>query len=92
MRRVGVLAVFLAMALGLWAGVAVADKIVTITGEVTDNFEIITADGDLYEVSENEQGDALMDHVGETVEAKGTLTEQDGIKTITIASFKVISQ
>jgi len=34
----------------------------------------------------------LMEHVGETVEAKGTLMEDAGVKTISITDFKVVNQ
>ena len=65
---------------------------ITIKGEVTEAFQIITTDGDVYDVDDNEKGDALMSHVGEKVEVKGTLMEEGGSKSITVIDFKVLDE
>jgi hypothetical protein len=64
----------------------------SITGTVTEEFQIATEDGDVYDVTENEKSDELMEHVGETVTVTGTLSEKDGAQTITIMEFKVVDK
>ena len=63
---------------------------VTITGEVTEDYQIITNNGEVYDIGEGDQGDALMENVGKLVEVTGILTEEDGIKTITVTHFNVV--
>lgn len=61
----------------------------TITGEVGYAYEIITDDGTVYSIVENEKGDELAAMVGETVQVTGTVQDEDGEKTITVESFIV---
>ena len=65
---------------------------VTVTGEVNDDFQIITDTGDVYDVAEDEKGESLAANVGKKVVVQGTLMEEDGIKTIVVASFKVLDE
>lgn len=85
--------IILAMAcLVLWAIAPVLAGEGTITGKVTEDLQIITTDGDVYDASASEKSDELMAHVGKTVEATGTLSEEDGGKTITVTQFKVVGE
>ena len=61
----------------------------TITGEVGYAYEVITDDGTVYSIVENEKGDELAAMVGETVQVTGTVQEEDGEKTITVESYVV---
>ena len=65
---------------------------VTITGRVTEDFQIITNDDEAYDVNDNEISGELMEHVGETVRATGTLSEEDDAKTITVTDFTVLEE
>ncbi len=69
--------------------VAVAGD-VTISGEITDNYQIVTETGDVYDVTDDEKGEELAENVGKKVVVQGTLMEEEGIKTITVTSFKVV--
>ena len=64
----------------------------TITGEVNDANQIVTPNGDVYEVLETEKGAELAANIGKTVEVQGTVAESDGLKTIDVAAFKLIEQ
>ena len=65
---------------------------VTITGQVTEDGQIIATDGEIYDVSSNEKADELMDQVGKTIEATGTLAEESGVKSIMVTQFKVLEK
>ncbi len=64
----------------------------TITGKVTEDFQIVTNDGELYDVNDNEKSEDLMEHVGKTVKATGTLSEEEGAKSITVIDFTVVEE
>jgi hypothetical protein len=64
----------------------------SITGMVTEEFQISTSDGEIYDVTENEKSGELMEHVGKTVTVTGTLSEEGGAKTITVMEFKVVDK
>lgn len=70
-------------------GIAVAGD-VTVSGEMTDDYQIVTATGDVYEVTDDEKGGELAENAGKKVVVQGTLMEEEGIKTITVTSFKVV--
>ncbi len=72
----------------LWAADAV------VTGEVDDQFQIVSTEGDFYVVADSEKGQELVtQHIGEMVEVVGTITysDEDDMKIIDVKSFKVIA-
>jgi hypothetical protein len=62
----------------------------TIIGKVNDNYQIVTADGSIYEVEGNAQGDEVVNLVGRQVKATGIVEESDAMNIITISSYEVI--
>ena len=64
----------------------------TIIGKVNDNYQIVTADGSIYEVEGNAQGDEVVNLVGRQVRATGIVEESDAMNIITISSYEVIGQ
>ena len=89
MKVKSIVAVFLVFMLLLATGMAFAEDM-TITGEINDASQIVTAGGDVYDVVDDEKGADLAANIGKTVEVKGTLAEQDGVKSITVIEFKVL--
>lgn len=89
MKVKSIVAVCLVFMLLLATGMAFADDM-TITGEINDASQIVTASGDVYDVVDDEKCAALAANVGKTVEVKGTLAEQEGVKSITVIEFKVL--
>jgi hypothetical protein len=64
-----------------------------IVGDVDSESQLITSDGEIYVLADTEKGRELSsDYVGETVEVKGSVAyeEEDDLKIITVASFKVV--
>ena len=70
-------------------GLAMAGD-VTVSGELTDSYQIVTETGDVYDVTDDEKGEELSEYVGKKVVVQGALKEEEGIKTITVTSFKVV--
>ena len=87
-----VLSVLAAACFLLWTATPLLAGEGTITGTVTEDAQIITIDGEIYAVSENETSEDLMEHIGKTIEATGTLTEEDGENTIIVNQFKVLEE
>ncbi|MDA8142077.1 MAG: hypothetical protein M0036_25800 [Desulfobacteraceae bacterium] len=64
----------------------------TLIGKVNDNFQLVTSD-QVYEIADTAEGNDLAEnHVSAKVKVTGTLEERDGMKIITVISFKVISE
>lgn len=64
---------------------------ITIKGEVNDNYQIVTENGQIYEVADTEKGnDVVLQHIGKIVKISGTINESDeGEKIITVISYEV---
>lgn len=66
---------------------------VTIVGTVNDYYQIVTEDGKIYTVEENEKGFKLIDEcVGKQVKATGTVEETEDMKIFTVTSYEVIGE
>ncbi|UCH23299.1 MAG: hypothetical protein JSU83_08880 [Deltaproteobacteria bacterium] len=82
----------LLMALSFADVVPVIAKNVTIVGEINEEYQIV-ADGVVYEVASNELGDYLVrNHISAKVKVSGTVSEQEGIKIITVSSFELLAE
>lgn len=64
-------------------------KPITISGKINEELQIITDDGKVYEIVEDEIGIEVGDHVGKIIQATGTLEEIDDYNFITINSYEV---
>lgn len=88
------LMVFIAMPVGS----AVADNSATqeaentakIIGTVNDSYQVVSDNGQTYDIEVNDPGNELVDHVGKQVEVIGTVEEVDGIKSINVQSYKIL--
>ena len=65
---------------------AFADK-VSVVGKVNDNYQIVGEDGTVYEVADTDMGNEMLNNIGKTVEATGTISEEDGHKFITVTAY-----
>jgi hypothetical protein len=92
MKRQMILTGLVAAALILWLAAPSTASEITIKGEVTEELQIVTTDGDVYDVYDSEKGEDLLSHVGEKVEVKGTLVEEDGSKSISVIEFKILDE
>jgi len=64
---------------------------ITIGGTVNDKYQIVSEDGQIYEVAESEKGDeVVLQNIGKIVKISGTIEESDeGDKIITVISYEV---
>ncbi len=74
-------------------GHAAATEEVTISGTVTDNFELETDDGLLLAIEPNRLGmELISNHVWSYVEVNGTMIEAKDRKAIRIKSYRIIEK
>ena len=69
-----------------------AEQEIMITGTINDANQLVDKDGQTFGVADNEQGNELLTHVGETVEVKGTVMESEGQKQIDVSAYKIIKE
>ncbi len=81
-----------ALVLMLAAPVLAAEVEMTIIGEVNDSYQIVTDQGDVYEVADTDVGNDLLNNIGKKVEITGTVADEEGVKTITVASYLVLEE
>ena len=74
------------------SGIAVAESEVSISGVVNEDGQLVDDGGMFYDIAENDEGNEVMEMVGQKVSVKGTVVEAEGTKIITISSFKVIEE
>ena len=87
---VGILAVLLGLILVLAAPVLATE--VTVIGKVNDSYQIETDQGDVFEVADTDVGNELLSHIGKKVEVTGTVSEELGIKIITVGVYVVLEE
>ena len=75
----------------MFAGFAIGGN-VTIVGTVNDEYQIVDEAGTVYDVEDNEKGQEITEHVGQKIQVKGTVMEDEDGKMITITSYTVIEE
>jgi hypothetical protein len=76
----------------LTSGVYASGKMVTITGTVNTDYEIVTDDGQAYEVAENLKGKEVVELIDSKVRVHGSVTEVQGVKKIRVTSYEVLEK
>ncbi len=74
------------------SGIVVAGSEVSILGMINEDGQLVDNDGMAYDIAENDEGNEVMEMVGQKVTVKGTVMEADGTKMITITSFKIMEE
>lgn len=64
----------------------------TVIGTVNDLFQVVTDNGEKYDIGEGETGDSLLQNVGRKVKVVGILLEEAGMKTIDVLSYSVLEE
>lgn len=88
-RRVLLVEICALLCCGVMCVVVVLGAELTITGTVTKE-GIVSDDGKMYAVSEDQRGNELLKLVDRKVEVRGTVEEGEGEKIITVIQFVVI--
>ena len=72
---------------------AMAAEQVTIQGEVNDSYQIVDANGQVYEVADTVQGNALVEnHIGEKAKVTGTVEQDQDVKIISVTTFEILAE
>jgi len=74
------------------SGTAISGETMIITGIVNEDYQIVSDDGQIYDVADTEEGAEVVDLVGKKVKVMGTVDESDEKKVITITSYEVIEE
>lgn len=85
-----VLLVCLLVAMG--AGMAVAQDNMTISGTINDADQLVSEDGQTYDIADTDQGAALLENAGQKVKVTGAVEASGDLKTITVESFEVVQE
>ena len=88
MKKVTALIVFVGLC--LITQTVFSSEMVTLLGTVSENFQLITDSGEIYEIAENPQREALIEFVGKRVEVEGQISNSDDNVIIKISSFIVL--
>ena len=71
-------------------GTGYSGDMTSISGKVTAENKLVTDDGQVYDIANTKGGESLLQNIDKTVEVKGTVSEKDGKKEITVNSFRVV--
>lgn len=90
MKKVALISLLTLTMMVFGAGGGLAAEMVTIQGQVTEDNQLMDEEGNVFVIAETEEGMQVMDMVGQKIEVRGTLTEEEGVKEITVESYSVI--
>ena len=74
----------------LWTDVLAGQ--VTIKGTVNEEGQIVTDDGEIYEVADTELGSEVVTLVGVKVLVMGTVEETEGKNVVTVTAYQVLDE
>ena len=74
------------------SGISVAGSQVSISGVINEDGQLVNDDGMTFDIADNDEGNEVMEMVGQKVAVKGTVMESEGTKIITITEFKLLEE
>ncbi len=74
------------------SGIAVAGSQVSISGVINEDGQLVDNNGITYDIADNDEGNEVMEMVGQKVAVKGTVMETEGTKIITVTEFKLLEE
>lgn len=83
---------FLGIVLVAFGAGIVSAQMVTITGTVNDDNQIVVDEDTVYTIGDTAKGDELLENVDRKVQVTGNVEEQDGEKVIFVTSYKVLEE
>jgi len=63
---------------------------VTIVGTMNAFDQLIDEDGTVYEIDITDAGNELVEEVGKKVEATGLVEQLEGIKTLSVSTYRIL--
>ena len=67
-------------------------RTITVTGIINEDYQLVTAQGVVYEIAETEAGDVMVQYIGEEVMAKGTELRVDDQRVLSVVSFEFVEK
>jgi hypothetical protein len=91
MRKGWVVLIFAMLALSPLSGLA--NEVVSIEGEVNDNYQLAVGNGQVYEIADTPQGNELAEvHIGEKVKVTGTIEKNGDYQVIVVTSYQTLAE
>ena len=90
MKKKSLIILMTVLTLVFTVNIGIAAEPVTLKGQVTEDNQLMTEDGEFIDIASTEKGEQVMDMVGETVEVRGTLIDSEEVKEIEVESFTVL--
>ncbi len=90
MKKKSLIILMTVLTLVFTVNIGIAAEPVTLKGQVTEDNQLMTEDGEFIDIASTEKGEQVMDMVGETVEVRGTLIDGEEVKEIEVESFTVL--
>ena len=84
---IAVKTVVLVLLVGFFLTVPAMAEEVTLTGQINENYQLVTTDGNIYDIADTAAGSELADYVDKQVTVTGTVEVVDGAKAITVQSY-----
>jgi hypothetical protein len=72
-------------------GAGIAADQVTIQGQVNEDNQLVDEQGTVYDIADTEEGLKVKEMIGDKVEVRGTLMDNEGAKEITVESFNIVN-
>jgi predicted lipoprotein with Yx(FWY)xxD motif len=74
------------------SGIAVAGSQISISGVINEDGQLVDNNGMTYDIADNDEGNEVMEMVGQKVAVKGTVMETEGTKIITVTEFNLLEE
>jgi len=74
----------------LIAGVSISSEMVTITGRINTDYEIVTDEGQTYQIVENLKGKEVVELIDRKVRITGTIRKEGAEKKFRVSSYEVL--
>lgn len=68
------------------------EQTVMITGTINDANQLVDNTGQIFEIADTEAGNELLTHIGQKVQIKGTVMEDESKKELSISSYEIIKE
>jgi hypothetical protein len=69
-----------------------AESEVIITGTINGANQLVDKEGQIFSIAVTKEGQELVTNVGQKVQVKGTVLENEGQKQISVSAYKVIKE
>ena len=80
------------LALFLYKANSFGQDLMTIMGTVTESEQILTEEGQVYDIVDNQKGDELSVYTGKRIQVKGRVIGEGDAQQIMVFEFSIIKK